>query len=260
MRLNFCPNLTLMYPQAPFLQRFDLAAAHGFSAVEFQFPYEYGLEAVSEALRRNNLSCQLFNLAAGDRAAGEFGTLSTPGRLDFFRASFEQALSWAHMFGCPRLNLVYGNAAPNVEPEVHQATAMANIQWALPQARDAGVVLMLEPLNRISMPGAILNTTAKTAEILRAVADPHLRLQYDVFHSGMAGEDPLVVIPQVFDLIEHMQLADVPDRHEPGTGSMDFRAVFALVERLGFTGWIGLEYVPLEPESHDPRDWIRRYG
>lgn len=259
MTLYFFPNLTLLYPQAPFLERFALAAADGFTSVEFQFPYESWLEAASSALQAHKLRVQLFNLPPGIREQGEFGTLSLPGRLDFFRASFEQALDWASVLGCPLLNLVFGNSAPNVDPQVQRATALANLMWALPQARAAGVTLLLEPLNRTDLPAAFLKTTSQALEIIRAVDDAHLRLQYDLYHSAMDGEDILAILQEHFGCIGHIQLADCPGRHEPGTGQVDFPAIFAILQQLGYAGWIGLDYNPSTPDHH-PQDWMGRYA
>jgi hydroxypyruvate isomerase len=245
MPLRYSANLSMLYTDVPFLERVDRAAAAGFDLVEFMFPYEAGVPALRARLEEAGLGVALFNLHAGDREAGEWGTLSNPGRRDYFRWSLAEALEATSRLGCPRLNAMFGNRVPGLEPAAQAECALENLAWAAPQAAQAGVTLLLEPLNPVDFPNAFLLSTAAGLDIVAAAAHPAVRLQYDVYHAAMTGDRLPDVLPATLPSVGHIQVADAPGRHEPGTGQIDFAVVFRTLEELGYPGVIGLEYRPL---------------
>jgi hydroxypyruvate isomerase len=225
MTLRYAANLSMLYTEVLFLDRFASAAAAGFAAVEFLFPYEAGVGAIRAR-------------------SGEWGTLGDPARRDCFRRSFAEALEAADRLHCRRLNALFGNEVVGLEPSAQIDCAVENLGWAAPQAARAGVTLLVEPLNPIDFPRYFLHTTAVALDIVAWVDHPAVRLQYDVYHAQMTEGNLIHTITTSFPYIGHVQIADVPGRHEPGTGEIDFPAVFSALDRLGYPGYIGLEYRP----------------
>lgn len=245
MRLQYAANLTMLYNEVPFLDRFARAALAGFAAVEFLFPYEVGFGAIETRLRDLGLTVVLFNLHPGDEAAGEWGTLGNPARRDYFRWSFNTALEGASRLGCGRLNLMYGQKVPGLDPAAQVECALDNLAWAAPQAAEAGVTLLIEPLNPIDFPRYFILDTSAALKVVAAAAHPRVRLQYDVYHAQMSEGNLIDTIASCFPHIGHIQIADVPGRHQPGTGDIDFPAIFAALDALRYDGYISLEYRPL---------------
>ncbi|HYN86944.1 MAG TPA: TIM barrel protein [Ardenticatenaceae bacterium] len=257
MPLNFVPNLTLLYNEVEFLDRFGRAAAAGFEAVEFQFPYEAGIEAVRARVEALGLGVVLFNLHRGDVAAGEWGTLSNPARRDYFRWSLETALEGAARLGCGRLNVLFGQRVSGVDAEAQVSCALENLAWAAPQAAQAGVTLLIEPLNPTDFPDAFIHHTRTAVDVVNAAGQPNVKVQYDVYHAQMAEGNLSNTLTTYFALIGHVQIADVPGRHEPGTGEINYPAVFATLERLDYQGFIGLEYRP-SSDTDASLEWLPR--
>jgi len=259
MALRYAANLSLLYNEVPFLDRFARAAAAGFAAVEFLFPYAAGVGAIKARLDDLGLALALFNLHAGDRGAGEWGTLSNPARRDYFRWSLATALEAAARLNCGRIHALFGNRLPELEPEAQVACAVENLAWAAPQAAQAGVTLLVEWLNPTDFPDFFLHSTASALKIVTQVDHPAVKLQYDVYHAQMTEGNLIHTVTTYFPHIGHVQIADVPGRHEPGTGEINYPAVFATLERLGYRGYVGLEYRP-SGETDESLSWLPREG
>jgi hydroxypyruvate isomerase len=204
-----------------------------------------GVEAVKPRLDDLGLKVALFNFHAGDAKEGEWGTLSNPGRREYFKWSSTTAIEAAQALHCPRLNAMFGQRVPGYDLAAQIDCACENLVWAAPQAADAGIELLLEALNPIDFPRYALNRTTTALEIIRRIDLPNVRLQYDVYHAQMTEGNLINTITSNFSYISHIQIADVPGRHQPGTGEINFPAIFAALDRLGYSGYIGLEYVPL---------------
>ncbi|RIK43693.1 MAG: hydroxypyruvate isomerase [Chloroflexi bacterium] len=257
MPLRFAPNLSMLYNEVPFLERFARATAAGFETVEFLFPYEYGAPAVQRQLAEHNLRNVLFNINPGDLHGGERGTLGNPARRDFFRRSLDEALEYAAAFGCPRIHVMAGNRLPGLHFAAQIECALENLAWAAPRAASAGVTLLIEPLNATDMPGYLVQSTAAAMQIVRGASHPHVRLQYDVYHAQMTEGNLIQTMAALWPYIGHIQISDVPGRHQPGTGEINYPAIFAALERLGYEGHIGLEYRP-DGETDASLAWLPR--
>jgi hydroxypyruvate isomerase len=257
MPLQFAPNLSMMYTEVPFLERFERAAADGFTAVEFLFPYEFGAKAVQAALNAHGLQAVLFNINPGNLDKGERGALSHPDRRDFFRQTMLEALEYAQTFGCPRIHVMVGNRLPELSREAQIACALENLAWAAPLAAKAGVTLMIEPLNAVDMATYLIHTPSEGMELVESANHPHVKLQYDVYHTQMTQGRLIQTMTELWPHIGHIQISDVPGRHEPGTGEINYPAIFAAIEGLGYTGHIGLEYRPAR-DTASSLAWLPR--
>jgi hydroxypyruvate isomerase len=244
MTLRFTPNLSMLFTEVPFLERFEAAASAGFEAVEFLFPYEAGVDNVAARARDVGQEIVLFDVPPGDLERGEIGFLGNPGRRDEFREGLDLALEAAIRLQCGRLNVLAGTRRSGVERAAQVALAIENLMWAIPKAADADVTLLLEALNPTDFPQYLLHSSAEAAELVQTVDDPHVRLQYDVYHAQMTQGNLINTITERIGEIDHIQISDVPGRHEPGTGEIRFPAVFACLEELAYKGHIGLEYQP----------------
>jgi hydroxypyruvate isomerase len=241
---KFAANLTMMFNEVPFLQRFDAAARAGFAAVEFLFPYEHPVGEIAQRLNAAGLQNVLFNLPPGDWSAGERGLAALPGREDEFRAGLAQALAYAHALGTPRLHAMAGLLPPDADPASYRATYIANLRAACAQAAGHGITLLIEPINRRDMPGYFLNTQADAHAIREEVGAPNLKVQMDLYHAQIVEGDLATRIERYLPHIGHIQIAGVPERHEPDRGEVNYPYLFALLDRLGYDGWIGCEYRP----------------
>ena len=242
---KFAANVSLMFTEVDFLDRFAAARAQGFAAVEFLFPYAFPVAAIAEKLAQNELTLVLHNLPAGDWAAGERGMACDPARVDEFHDSVTQALTYALALKVPRLHCLAGLLPAGVTAEQARTTYVANLRHAAARLRPHGMDLLIEPINTFDMPGYFLSTSAQAAAIIGQCDTDNLFIQYDLYHMQRMEGDPAPGLREHVSLIRHMQLADVPGRHEPGTGNMDYRALFALIDALGYQGWVGCEYHPL---------------
>ena len=242
---KFAANLSLMFTEVAFLDRFAAARVHDFEAVECLFPYAWPAEQVAERLADAKLQLVLHNLPAGDWAAGERGIACDPARVAEFQDGVALALAYARTLGVPRLHCLAGLLPPGVSPQHAQATYLDNLRFAAAQLRPHNIDLLIEPINTVDMPGYFLTGSAQAADTIAACGTDNLFLQYNIYHMQRMEGDPAAGIGQHLPLIRHMQLADVPGRHEPGTGVIDFRALFTLIDALGYEGWIGCEYHPV---------------
>ncbi len=252
-------NLSMMFNEVPFLERFAAARKAGFEGVEFLFPYEFPAAELRSRLNGEGLTQALFNMPPGDWANGERGLASLPGRQAEFREGVKRALDYAATLDCRRVHCMAGIPAADVPAGTAAAVYAANLAWAVEQARPAGVKLMLEPINHRDMPGYFLNTQAQGAAVIAAIGHDGLGLQFDVYHVQITEGDITKRMEQFMPVIDHMQIADVPARHEPGTGEIGWEFVFRRMDALGYTGWVGCEYRPAG-DTVAGLEWRRRFG
>lgn len=240
--LKFAANLTMMFTEWAFLDRFAAAADAGFLAVEYLFPYDHPPEAIAEKLQRHKLAQALFNMPPGNWAAGERGIASLPGRFEDIKSGVDIALLYAEATGATRLHLMAGIADRN-DPDAVSSYEYA-VTYAAAQLAEHDIELLLEPINARSMPGYFLNDFAYTETLIRRLALPNLRLQFDIFHRQIMHGDILAGLTRLMPLIGHVQVASVPLRHEPNTGELNDMRIFKTLEELNYTGFIGCEYNP----------------
>jgi hydroxypyruvate isomerase len=252
-------NLSLLFPQLPFLDRFAAAARAGFRYVEYQFPYASGSAAeVAGRARGAGVAVVLHNLPAGDAAKGDRGIACQPARASEFRDGVERAIEYAKAVGCPRLNALAGIAPEGVPRERLFETLVENLRYAAGRLKAAGLTLLTEPANPRTIPGFFLNTSRQGIEVIDAAGADNLKLQYDIFHMQIVEGDLAKSIERLLPRIGHMQLADVPDRHEPGSGEINFDFLLPQIDRLGYQGWIGCEYLPAG-DTVQGLAWAKRY-
>ncbi len=252
---RFAANLTMLFNELPFLERFEAAAKAGFQAVEYLFPYEHEVGLIVDALRRHGLVQVLHNLPAGNWAAGERGIACLPGREEEFRAGVEAAIRYATALGCTRLNCLAGIALSGFDREQIERTLIDNLRFAAARLRASGIRLLIEPVNTRDIPGFFLTGTRQARQIIEACGSDNLRIQYDVYHAQIMEGDLAHTIAANFDLIEHVQIADNPGRHEPGTGEINYRFLFRHLDTLGYAGWVGCEYKPRR-RTFEGLDWL----
>jgi hydroxypyruvate isomerase len=256
---RLCANLSMMFNEVPFLDRFAAAAAAGFEGVEFLFPYEHPAAEIRARLDDAALRQVLFNAPPGDWAGGERGTASLPGRQQEFRDGIQRALDYAGVLGNRLVHVMAGIPPAGLRPGVAAATYVANLAWAAEQAASRGVRLVIEPINHRDMPGFFLNTQAQGAAVVEALGVDRLGLQFDVYHCQITEGDVTKRMEALMPVIAHMQIADVPARNEPGTGEIGWPYVFATMDRLGYDGWVGCEYRP-RGDTVEGLSWRRNYG
>jgi hydroxypyruvate isomerase len=241
---RFAANLSMMFNELPFMDRFAAAAKAGFKGVEFLFPYEHPAADIRTRLNDSGLTLALFNMPPGDWSKGERGLASLPGRQGEFRDGLKQALDYAGALGGKLVHCMAG-IVPSGVPQVTAASLYAaNLAWAAEHAMAAGVKLVIEPINHRDMPGYFLNTQAQGAAVVEAIGRDRLGLQFDVYHVQTTEGDITKRMEQFMPVIAHMQIADVPARNEPGTGEIGWAFVFRRIDELGYRGWVGCEYRP----------------
>jgi hydroxypyruvate isomerase len=257
---RFAANLTMMYTEHAFLDRFSAAKNDGFTAVEFAFPYAQPAEAIRTRVDDLGLSLVLFNAPPGDWEKGERGITCIPGREAEFRAGVGRALEYAQALECPRVHSMAGLMPAGSDRAKFRETYVGNVAWAADQAAAAGVDLIIEPIAQNNIPGFFLNRQDEAHAIVVELGKPNLKVMMDLFHVQVeegdltrrirkyAGEQP--------SRVGHMQIAGVPDRHEPDTGEVNYAYVFDVIDAAGYTGWVGLEYIPLKGTT-EGLQWLR---
>jgi hydroxypyruvate isomerase len=255
---KFCANLTMLFNEHDFLERFDAAARAGFKGVEYLFPYPYQKEKLVERLKKNRLIQVLHNLPAGDWAAGERGIACIPGRQGEFRDGVGRAIEYATALGCKQLNCLAGIAPKDTAAEKVRETFVANLKFAAARLQEAGIRLLIEPCNTRDIPGFYLNGSQQALDLIREVGSPNLALQYDIYHMQVMEGDLAPTIERNLAAIKHMQLADNPGRNEPGTGEINYPFLFGFIDRIGYDGWIGCEYKP-KAGTVEGLGWIKNY-
>lgn len=249
-------NLSMMFQELPFLDRFAAAAEAGFKAVEFLFPYEHEPNRLGELLQRHGLRLVLFNLPPGDWSKGERGLAALPGREPEFAAGVETALHYARALGCPQVHAMAGNAPATPAGEALYAS---NLGRAAERLAEAGVRLLIEPINARDMPGYLLTTVEQARAVIERAHHGNLYLQMDLYHAQVMGGDLARRIEANLPLIRHFQIAGVPERHEPDRGEVRYPYLFELMDRLGYEGWVGCEYRP-RAGTVAGLGWARPYG
>jgi hydroxypyruvate isomerase len=237
-------NLSMLFTEVPFLERFALAAQAGFDAVEVQFPYEASAEVVRDRLRAAGQVMVLHNLPAGDWAAGERGMACHPGREAEFREGVARAVHYATTLGVPRLNCLSGLRPAGVDDATLRRTFVANLRHAVAELKAAGLVLLIEPINPLDVPGFWLNRPSLGFDIVEEVEADNLFVQYDLYHAQRTEGELCGTLERRLAQIGHLQIADTPGRHEPGTGEIAWGFVFDHLRRIGYAGDIGAEYLP----------------
>lgn len=255
---RFAANLSTLFAELPFMERFGAAAAAGFRDVEFQFPYAHDANDIAEAIERHDLSVVLHNMPPGDWDAGERGIAILPHRKDEFRESVETALVYATRLGARRVNCLAGRAPAKADPADLESTFIANLSFAATAFEKAGIGLVIEAINTRDMPGFFLSTSEHARRIIQTVGADNLRFQYDVYHMQIMEGDLAPTLERMMPMIGHIQIADTPGRHEPGTGEINFSFLFDHLDRVGYDGWIGCEYTP-QGDTKTSLDWLAPY-
>jgi hydroxypyruvate isomerase len=252
-------NLSMMFQEVPFLERFAVAAACGFTGVEYLFPYEFPADEITARLSQHGLTQALFNLPPGDWAKGERGTAALPGREDEFAAGLERALDYARATKCRRLHVMAGLWPEGRDRREGSATYVANLRRAAERAAAEGVTLVIEPINTRDMPGYFLNTSAEAMAVIEAVGRDNLKLQLDLYHCQIMEGDLAMHIRRLAGNYAHVQIAGVPERHEPDRGEVNYAYLLELLDEVGYDGWVGCEYRPAG-ETRAGLGWARRWG
>ncbi len=234
----------MLFNELEFLARFEAVARAGFNGVEYLFPYAYEKDRLAEHLQRYGLAQVLFNLPAGDWEAGERGIACHPDRVGEFRDGVGRAIEYAAALGCGQVNCLAGLTPRGLAPEVVRETLVANLRFAAEALREAGIRLLSEPINTYDVPGFYLRHTRQAMEIFDEVGSDNLRLQYDVYHMQIMEGNLAATLERLLGRIGHIQIADNPGRHEPGTGEINYAFLFDFLDRAGYAGWIGCEYRP----------------
>jgi len=241
---RFAANLSMMYQELPFLDRFEAAAKDGFTAIEYLFPYDFTVSEIRSRLLDNGLTQALFNAPPGEFIAGERGIAALPGREKEFRRSIETALAYAEALGCDTLHVMAGIVNDDKNADRHRSKYIDNLAFATAQARPAGVTIVIEPINTRDMPGYFLNYQADAHAIREELRADNLKVLFDLYHCQIMEGDLATTLRHTMAGIGHIQIAGVPDRHEPNDGEVNYPYLFNLIDELGYSGWVGCEYRP----------------
>lgn len=252
-------NLTMMFQEAGFLDRFETAAAAGFTGVEYLFPYDFPAAEVAARLKRAGLTQALFNLPPGDWAKGERGTAALPGREREFEAGLKRAIEYALALDCRRIHPMAGNWPAGRDRAEGLAVYTGNIRRAADLAAEHGITVLIEPINTRDMPGYFLNTTGEAMAVIEAVGRPNVKLQLDLYHCQIMEGDLATHIRKLAGAYAHVQIAGVPDRHEPDRGEVNYPYLLELLDEIRYDGWVGLEYRPAAGTA-EGLAWARRWG
>jgi hydroxypyruvate isomerase len=255
---RFSANISMLFQEVEFPERFEAAARAGFKAVEIQFPYGWSKRQLSAIAQRACVKVVLINIPAGDFDKGDRGIACLPSRVAEFREGVARAIDYAGALGCQQMNCLAGVAPPGIDGAILHGTYVSNLRYAAAELERAGMTLLIEPINTRSVPGFFLNRSAQALALMDEVGAANLKLQYDLYHMRIMGDDLAKIIGANLNRIGHMQVADVPHRHQPGTGEIDFPSLFERIDRLGYKGWIGAEYMPAG-RTEDGLAWVKEY-
>lgn len=256
---KFAANLSFLFQELPFLERFAAAAAHGFQAVEYLFPYDHPADVIADQLKRHGLQQILFNCPPGDWGAGERGIAILSHREQEFLSGLQQALTYAKTLDCTRLHVMAGILSAGDDAHAAQRQYRKNLKRAAQMATDSGCVILIEPINRRDMPEYFLANYTLALELIAEIGAPNLKLQYDLYHAQIIEGDLVCHLRTYLPHIGHIQIANPPDRHEPNCGEINYAFLFEMIDALGYQGWIGCEYRPKNTTS-DSLSWARPYG
>lgn len=252
-------NLTMLFTEKPFLERFAAARHAGFDAVEFLFPYSYSVEQIAQQLKAHELTLVLHNLPAGDWDAGERGIACHPTRVSEFRAGVADAIRYASALGVPQVNCLVGIAPPDASAEMIRQTLVDNLHFAAAALQQAGIRLLIEPINTFDIPGFFLSGTQQALDLIAATGSNNIFIQYDIYHMQRMEGELSATLRANLARIGHIQLADNPGRGEPGTGEINYSHLFKLLDEIGYAGWIGCEYKP-KSDTLEGLAWRAAHG
>lgn len=253
---KFAANLTMLFTEQPFLERFDAASKAGFEAVEFLFPYAWPAQEVEDLLKKHQLKLVLHNLPAGDWDAGERGIACHPDRVVEFRDGVTLAIKYAKQLGAKQLNCLIGKVPDNVDKSLIDQTVIENLRFAAQELNKHDLRLLIEPINTFDIPGFYLSRTEQALKLIDQVGVDNLFLQYDIYHMQRMEGEIANTISKNLSRIAHVQLADNPGRNEPGTGELNYRFLFKHLDAIGYQGWIGCEYKPATT-TEEGLSWIK---
>lgn len=252
---RFAANLSTMFTEVPFMDRFEAAAAASFRAVEYLFPYDYDAQALAARLAEHGLQQALFNAPPGDWEAGERGLAVLAGRDEEYERSISQALDYARALDCPRLHVMAGHGPADA---VSSTRYVERLRLAADEAARAGCEVTIEPINPLDMPGYFLHSIHQGRDLIERIGRTNVGLQFDVYHAQIIHGDVTRLLRSVVDVVTHVQIAAVPDRDEPDRGELSFPYVLDQLDRAGYTGWIGCEYFPNSTTTAGLA-WLDRY-
>jgi hydroxypyruvate isomerase len=256
---NFAANLTFLFTELPFMERFSAARKAGFQAVEFMSPYEFDMGDIKARLKETGLRLILCNLPAGNWAGGDRGTACNPERKAEFREGVARCIEAARVLGFDRTNCLVGLKPEALSDNAAWEMIAENVRFAATALGQEGIRLMVEPINRFDMPGFALNTATGVLKMIEEVNHPNAYLQFDTYHTRREGEDVTAILRNHLDKIGHIQIADFPGRHQPGTGETDFKFLLPEIDRLGYKGFVSMEYIPT-PDTFTSLQWLAAYG
>ncbi len=256
---RFAANLTMLYTDSPFLDRFQRARASGFRCIEYLFPYEYDVHALAQALAKNGLTQVLFNLPPGNWSAGERGIAAHPDRIDEFRQSVAQGVQVAQVLQVKQLNCLAGKRDERIPLQDQQRVLIENLRYAAKTLAEQGMTLLMEMLNPYDVPGFMIATPKDAFKLQEVVGAPNLKVQYDLYHAQRSEGELANTFQKNLARIGHVQIADNPGRHQPGTGEINYRFLFQFLDRVGYAGFVGLEYIP-DGTTEESLAWVREYG
>lgn len=256
---KFAANLTMLFTEVPFMDRFSLARQAGFTHVEYLFPYPFRAEDLKAELDEHGLQQVLFNLPSGDWASGERGIGASPNRIEEFRAGVPTAIEYAKALGVNRLNCLVGKRVAGFSDEEHWQTMVQNIRFAATELAAQGINLVVEPINHYDIPGFFLNRTEHAIQLIDEVGLPNVQVQYDIYHAQREEGELTATFRKYMNRIGHIQIADNPGRNQPGTGEINFPFLFRELDACGYDGWVGLEYVPSH-ETVASLGWMKEFG
>ncbi|GAA5104474.1 hydroxypyruvate isomerase [Orbus sasakiae] len=256
--LKLCANLTMLFNEYDFMARFEQAAKAGFKGVEFLFPYAFDKHQLAEQLKKNHLQQVLFNLPAGDWNNGERGIAILPDRVDEFKDGVAQAIEYAQALNCKQINVLSGLRPSHLDYQEAQSTFIHNAKYAAEQLGKAGITLLIEAINSYDMPGFFVTNTKQTIQLIKQISRPNVAFQYDIYHMQRMEGELSSTIKNNLQYIKHIQIADNPGRHEPGTGEINYAFIFNFLEKIAYSGWIGCEYKPATI-TQDNLQWANAY-
>ena len=256
--LRFSANLSMLFLEYSFLERFDKAAQSGFRGVEFMFPYDYDIDVLKEKLQTNKLEHTLHNLPAGDWAAGERGIACIPGREEEFRDGVASAVRYAKGLGNKKINCLVGKTPAGFSTEQIQQTLVENLRYAANTLAKEDILLVIEPINHFDIPGFHLTGTQQALALIDSVGSNNIKIQYDIYHMQRMEGELTQTMTTWANKIGHLQIADNPRRGEPGTGEINYDFIFKFIDKSGYDGWVGCEYKPLTT-TEAGLSWINQY-
>lgn len=255
---RFSANISMLFGEVEFPERFEAAARAAFEAVEIQFPYAWDRNRLAQIAARAGVEVVLINMPAGDPGKGDRGIACLPSRVEEFREGVAKAIEYAKALGCKQMNCLAGVSPPNTDDSILRRTYVTNLHYAARELAQAGLTLLVEPISTHAVPGFHLNRSADAFAVVDEVGADNLKVQYDLYHMRIMGDDLAATLESNLARIGHIQFADVPGRHEPGTGEIDFPPLFGLLDRLAYRGWVGAEYSP-SGRTGDSLAWAKEY-